>query len=715
MDNNLKRTHRCTLCNYLAQTYGNSARLFLSKETEFLYVLSNAQSKTPKIPRETRCRVLGKATSSPELEYAAATAVMLAYSKLLDNSIDENSLRSKISLVLMKKQVNKAEKTLKGLGFNPNIYGQQVWMQHSLEKTRKGFPEILAPTQSLLAAIFKHTSIIAGNPSNMDPLSSLGGDLGSLIYTLDGYTDLEEDYIKGQYNPFLVNRTVPEFHPRTEEITHATEQVCDSLIQRIITSSRKIALNRYQETLRYCLSERLTQSVSDTISRGGLPQAPPLYQFIFRAAVIVLKAVIGQEEADGDMYDCFVWCCCEDEDPCICDEPVASTGEPLIDYAIRTVTSGGGAAIAGAGAGIAGGKLLNRGKKEPEEPLVDPVDELIEPDDVRIVEIPDKLPEVPELDKSKIEDSTVDPGYMDNVIHDLGGTSPKKTPELPPDIGKPDYPEDIDDGVAHASGMDHWDVWEWWKKNRSGEARSPETRPAFIDKEDWKSEDEHWVWKKAYDWISEPASSYWNSTKEQLKAASDALKRAGQKMVEMGGAFGGKSEATKALSDPVRYTQTGRGDPKTMLTQALRDRKGKMAIKAMRAYRAIVTFLGSGGSKTFSPRTRIPMNKNVGGGIFKTTEYAKKIGQGTTVIRDYTGAPSGVLDGISQTGDSPYHKTISPDSTAIVEQTGVWQVDLAQQEAILDFESKYGRTPDPNKPLDVEAWRNIVDDNLGGR
>jgi hypothetical protein len=616
-------------------------------------------------------------------------------------------------LALLKSQVNKAESVLEELGFIPSLFSRQLKLQHQLEERQcSSLSTVSKPSQKILGKILANSALVAGKPDNVKPLSYLGEDLGALLYTLDGYSDIEQDFYRNRFNPFLVCRDVNDFTLRTPSMMDEVTVFCRERLEDISSHLKEVSLNRYKDLITRSLTHDLPIRAGYVIREGSQPKAISLgFSMLLPLSILTLKALVGQDQGDADMYDCFVWCCCDDQDPC--PETYTATGEPVIDYAVRTLGTGGAAAAAGAGAGILGGRLISRrGVKKPPEPEEDMVyvqDEFVEPDETRIIDIPDELPEVPELDRSKINDTTVEPGYNNRVINDLGGKPPSKTDEKDyeiPEITTPDYPEDIEGGVARG-GMDHWEVWEWLKKNRGGEIKSPETKPVFISEERWKKPEEGGdsVWKKLWDDFRAPWRNYWSKTPEE-SAAEDAASAAGGKQARESGAFGGKSDLNKALTDPSRPRE---GDPKAALIQALRDRVAKPSVTGFRMTRGLLKMTGAGSTKTIIPNTRVPHMKNLGLSAMRATDQAKKIGQGVSHVRDLSGVADGSLDLLSQTGVSKFTDTISPDSTTIIDKSGVWQVDPAQQKAIDRFIDIHGRSPNPNSDYDVERWKNLVD------
>ena len=715
-DRRIKRAHQCTLCNYLAEHYGNHARLYTTNETVFLYTLLDAQMEEKEGDVSTNCRFIhNNSKPSRALEYASAIAVMLGYSKILDSYYDERGPASRMLLALLKSQVKKAMSALEGLGFNPSLFSHQLILQHRLEERRFSSLSIVSkPSQRILGEIFANSAVVAGKVDNVQPLSCLGEDLGALLYALDGYSDIEQDFYRDRFNPFLVCRDVNDFTLKTSAMKDEVTLFCRERLEDISRRLKEMELYRYQELITRSLTHGLSNRAGQTIYEGSQPRAPSLgFNVLLPLSVLALKALVGQDQADGDMYDCCVWCCCDDQDPC--PETSTPTGEPVIDYAVRTLGTGGAAAAVGAGAGILGGRLISRrGAEKPPEPEEDMVytrDEFVEPDalETRIIDVPDELPEVPELDKSKIEDTTVDPGYYDTLVDDMGGKPPSKTVEEDhdiPEITKPDYPEDINDGVARG-GMDHRDVWEWFMKNRGGEAKSPDTKPVFVSEESWKKPEEGGlsVWEKLWNPFRDRWRKYLSQTPEE-RAAEDAANAAAGKRARDHGAWGGKSDLNKALSDPTRPSE---GDPKAALVQALRDRVAKPGVTGVRMTRGLLKMTGAGSTKTIIPKTRVPHMKNLGLSAMRATDQARKIGQGVSHVRDFSGVADGGLDLLSQTGMNKFTDTVSPDSTTIIDKSGVWQVEPAQQKAIDRFIDLHGRPPDPEKDFDVERWKNLVD------
>ena len=230
------------------------------------------------------------------------------------------------------------------------------------------------------------------------------------------------------------------------------------------------------------------------------------------------------------------------------------------------------------------------------------------PDDFRIEEIPDELPEVPridvddtdkaippppETDQSKHMDTTMDPSIKD---------PDKRLPETSPEITRPEYPEDIYEGVMDGSGFDK--MWDAFLKSRHFD-------PKPLDDSGRKRigiTDEHWKespWSKMWRTFRESAEDYKFTPEERARSIKAAAK--GGKIARENPSTGCGSKGIRALSDPVRFSQTGEGNPKTMLEQAMMDYNAKNGSTAVRMFRAVEKMFRSS-YRTIVPKTRVSPN-----------------------------------------------------------------------------------------------------------
>jgi len=719
----LVRGHQCTLCNYTANKYGNLTRLFLNNDSVFLSMLISAQMKEHIVPEQVRCKIIGNHHKSNDTyEFLGAVAVMTGKSKALDAYYDSNALLPKISLSLLKKQFREAKKVLQEQGFPYAVFESGISRQHLIEResTDPDLDELHIPTSKIISTILGHTADLTGMEENRPVLSEIGYDLGALIYALDCYSDIEEDRLADKFNPFLLCESVPGDAWRSPEVTLKTIDFCNEKLFRIKENTSKLKLRRYGMQIIETLTTNLERRVYGSMLKALSPQPThgmTYAHLMIPASMAFLKFMVTNGEGDGDLYDCCVWC---SDGECGCEgEGGVDPVQAMADEVVTIATQGGAAAAVAGGAAIVGGKIL-RGRRKPPEVGKVPKDtfvspeanrELVPPDDVQIVEIPDELPEVPrlnmddsnkdippppEIDQSKHMDTTMDPSVKD---------PDKGLPDTPPEITKPEYPEDIYDGVKAGGNFD-W-LFDAMKKVRKFDPPPLDDagrKRLNITDEQWKES----VWTKAWRNFRKAADDYYNTTSEE-RARRDKAAAAGGKIAKENPAFGGGSNGVKALSKPVGFDQTGEGDPKTMLEQAMMDYNAKNATTGVRMFRAVEKMFRST-FRTIVPKTRVPPMENLGVPDMKNKPLfnaAKEIGKKVVRVFDPSGLSEGILDGISQTNLNIITDVISPDSTVIAERTGYYQADPAQQEAIKQFLKTKGMLPRHDNPSDVREWTRI--------
>lgn len=349
--------------------------------------------------------------------------------------------------------------------------------------------------------------------------------------------------------------------------------------------------------------------------------------------------------------------------------------------------SPGRAAAAGAGgAAVVGGAalLLNRlnGGGEPGggDGLDDldqddgflpdggiPPEDLILPDDFEEAPPPpEDIPPWENVDERTGGDylSGPDPSKIDHR------TPPDDALKPPIDLfDPPEPPEDpLKDGFMIAGG-DEKDVlqmvWDFLKKGRDFKPEPPAQRPWFVEP---KKEGEGF-----YDMVKRTIIDTWGRrlTDEERAAQDEALRRAGQRMPE-NAPFGSGSKLGRAISDPVRYSQTGEGDPGQFIDQITRE---KYEI---------------GGSRGFSF-------------IRKAQNLQTATPPGAGGARDWSGAAHGARD------------FEEPDVKDWVQTTGVYKYDNDGHKAWDMFYEKHGRVPNGSSPDDRRAFEGLLNKVKSGQ
>ena len=190
----------CGLCKYLKENHGEISRLGLNYDITFLIVILTAIYKPKTNIFQERCIVSPfkkkKKIINEVTEYAASMNVLLTYYKLEDNLKDDNGLKDKVAYTIYKGRLKSAyEKYPKKAEF---IKGQLETL-YNLEQENNTNIDLVSNTfGNLMAEIFAYKE----DEFEKD-LRQIGFNIGKYIYLLDAYEDLEKDYKKGRYNPFI--------------------------------------------------------------------------------------------------------------------------------------------------------------------------------------------------------------------------------------------------------------------------------------------------------------------------------------------------------------------------------------------------------------------------------------------------------------------------------------------------------------------------------
>ena len=190
----------CGLCKYLKENHGEISRLSLNYDITFLIVILTALYKVESKVTEERCianplkkkmRIVNEIT-----EYAASMNILLSYYKLEDNLYDDNTIKDKLAYAIYKGKLKSAYEKYPE---KAEYIKQQLLNLRELENEKsKSIDRVSNTFGNLMAEIFAYKE----DEFEKD-LRQIGFNIGKYIYLLDAYEDLEKDYKKGRYNPFI--------------------------------------------------------------------------------------------------------------------------------------------------------------------------------------------------------------------------------------------------------------------------------------------------------------------------------------------------------------------------------------------------------------------------------------------------------------------------------------------------------------------------------
>ena len=231
-DNAAYRGYYCETCHQLRDGYGVMSTIIVSYEMTFASVLLNSVlsgGEQLTEPKTGPLCVFRHSTSSNELmRKLAAYTVLVANNDLVDDKLDGPSIKSNFGL---------------------------IWMNHSIERARKDFPEY----DRLIMEGYEELRVkeqagctdpiemgYTSAKSMIDVMRLMNGDewtpvleelfrnLGAWVYIMDAIDDLDDDWKKDQYNPFLAGKD--EFPGSQEFITanlYSISEIVGTVVGRI--------------------------------------------------------------------------------------------------------------------------------------------------------------------------------------------------------------------------------------------------------------------------------------------------------------------------------------------------------------------------------------------------------------------------------------------------------------------------------------------------
>ena len=190
----------CGLCKYLKENHGETLRIGLNYDITFLIVILSAIYKPKTNIFEEVCLVSPfkrkKKLINDITEYAASMNILLTYYKLEDNLLDDKGVKDILAYNLYKSKLKMAHKKYP---HKSQIIKEQMKILNQLEKNKEyNIDKVSNTFGELMGEIFAYKK-----DKYEDDLRRIGFNIGKYIYILDAYEDLNEDYKKGRYNPFM--------------------------------------------------------------------------------------------------------------------------------------------------------------------------------------------------------------------------------------------------------------------------------------------------------------------------------------------------------------------------------------------------------------------------------------------------------------------------------------------------------------------------------
>lgn len=221
----------CGVCFSIKKNIGNIPRLLLNYDMTFLAVFLDSLNKNKIEVQKKRCiasptKKKVSIINNQAIDYAAYINVALAYFKLEDDVNDDNSIKSKIGHFVLKGYNKKFPETISNIN---NEIRENLKELSELENGRNftSIDEIADPFSKIVGMMLESYpyEIIEDTKERRKLLYSFGYTLGKWIYLIDALDDLEEDMLKGKFNPinYLYNRDNKSYAELKESIKERME------------------------------------------------------------------------------------------------------------------------------------------------------------------------------------------------------------------------------------------------------------------------------------------------------------------------------------------------------------------------------------------------------------------------------------------------------------------------------------------------------------
>lgn len=237
----------CGFCRSLGN-FGAILRMTLSYDFTFFSLLSLSLKEEFCGFDTCRCpaKLFSKKTcvkQSESLAFSAKLAIMMLYSKCLDDILDKDksALLSRLALLYLK---TKYKKAAAALPFEAKLIDNYVVAQERAENENLSLDACCHPTANVLSEFF---SRLSDDSEQKEYLSRLGYVMGRWIYILDAADDLEKDLKKGSFNPLKTGKTMTE--AQIKEVKKEAEMSLNACISEAQDALVKLKLFHFKPIL----------------------------------------------------------------------------------------------------------------------------------------------------------------------------------------------------------------------------------------------------------------------------------------------------------------------------------------------------------------------------------------------------------------------------------------------------------------------------------
>jgi len=225
----LYRAFYCGMCKTIGKTYGQMPRFTTNYDMTFLSVLLTSFKDEEPQYKNVAC-VLNPfkkkqcVFNSELLNKISAANIMLSYYKAVDGVIDKDGLKMRAAKSILNKPYKKVLAKNKALdqiisdGYN-KLRLQEQSNCGSIDRVADSFATLLRHVAANILDVDANSKL----DEAMVELLALCYNIGKFVYLADALDDIQDDYKKNRYNPFLADNL--GFTSRSEFIASNKEDL----------------------------------------------------------------------------------------------------------------------------------------------------------------------------------------------------------------------------------------------------------------------------------------------------------------------------------------------------------------------------------------------------------------------------------------------------------------------------------------------------------
>lgn len=272
----LYRAFYCGICAAIGRGYGSLPRFTTTYDITFFSLLVHDALNQDVAFSEERCvgnpfkkKVMIK--DNPLLLRLCAANVVLSYYKLCDDVIDGGGGKKRIARAALRKSYIKASEALPAVD-------TVVKMRYSqLREMEKAGETSIDRVADCFASLLKELAAVVMDDKADDNILSLCYNIGKFVYLIDALDDIDEDFAKGNYNPFLAAyggfKSRKKFY---EDNAAEIGFILNATVNRAIESFNGIRFTQSYTLLKNIVHSGLRAKVREVLSSDKKLTAPRL-------------------------------------------------------------------------------------------------------------------------------------------------------------------------------------------------------------------------------------------------------------------------------------------------------------------------------------------------------------------------------------------------------------------------------------------------------